>query len=64
MSRDSITEIKCPICGKSFIPAPMHGWKYTRRSKNNYRDVLVCSYHCMRAAERNGIDHRRKCTAV
>lgn len=28
MKRDSITEIKCPVCGKSFIPAPMHGGKY------------------------------------
>lgn len=40
---DEIKEKKCPVCGKSFIPAPYHIYK----SKNR----MVCSYHCQLASE-------------
>lgn len=32
------TPTECPVCGKSFIPAPEHKWKLGK-----YR---FCSYHC------------------
>ena len=36
-------EITCPICGKTFAPAPEHAYYI----KNN-RSTLVCTYTCMR----------------
>lgn len=34
----------CPVCGKNFVPAPMHIYKI-RINKN--RTNLVCTYNCM-----------------
>ncbi len=36
----NITERTCPMCGRNFIPAPLHVYmeRYTR--------VAYCSYHC------------------
>lgn len=39
---------KCPICGKIFIPAPMH--VYEIKKKNQF--FKVCSYSCARKAEK------------
>lgn len=39
---------KCGICGKAFIPAPLHIYRDKRRGKNRY----VCSYGCMLRSER------------
>ena len=36
--------VECAICGKEFLPAPLHAWKISG-------DKLVCSYHCMRQYE-------------
>lgn len=39
---------RCPVCGKEFVPAPLHAYKDQRaRTKK-----LVCSYTCMRKSER------------
>lgn len=40
----NLVELKCPVCGKNFIPASHH----------IYNDGVstVCSYHCGLAAER------------
>ena len=37
---------KCPVCKKEFIPAGQHAYKMPRSER------LVCSYHCMRQAQR------------
>lgn len=37
----NITDHTCPICGKNFIPAPMHLY---REQKNDGK--LFCSYTC------------------
>ena len=37
---DHFHMLTCPVCGKKFIPAPLHRYK-NRRSK------LVCSYECV-----------------
>ena len=34
----------CPVCGKTFIPAPLHSYMITGKRK-------VCSYKCMRKWE-------------
>lgn len=47
---------KCPICKKNFIAAPQHAWKIG--SEKGYK--LVCSYHCMRAYEKEHPPKRRK----
>lgn len=45
-----ITEKKCPVCGKIFIPAPLHVYKrnYGRVGRTKY----LCSYHCMLAYDK------------
>lgn len=43
--RDYIQVKTCPICGKTFVPAPMHIYKIKYGKK-------VCSYHCMRKYEK------------
>ena len=35
-------EHKCPVCKKTFIPAPMHIYKIGNANKPK----LVCSYNC------------------
>lgn len=40
-----ITEKICPICGKTFIPAPMHAYK--RNNTPGSKTKYLCSYHCM-----------------
>jgi predicted RNA-binding Zn-ribbon protein involved in translation (DUF1610 family) len=40
----NVTEKKCPICGKSFIAAPMHTYKVNNR--------YVCSWGCVRTHEK------------
>lgn len=46
-----IQEVKCPVCGKVFIPSPEHVYKVYLKGYNAYKKV--CSYHCM-------MDYRRK----
>lgn len=38
----------CPVCGKTFVPAPLHAYRDKRANTNK----LVCSYACMRKSER------------
>lgn len=39
-----VQERKCPICGKTFLPAPLHIYKVNNR--------LVCSWGCVRTYEK------------
>lgn len=48
-----MTERKCPICKKKFIPAPQHSYK-----KSN--GALVCSYHCVIEGERRAEEKKRR----
>jgi hypothetical protein len=51
-----LTEKKCPICGKNFIPAPQHAWGY----KENGDFKKVCSYTCHRVAEKAKENKRKR----
>ena len=54
----NMTELKCPICKKNFIPAVEHQWMI--RKSNAYKKV--CSYSCMRKWEKQRLklnDERR-----
>lgn len=46
----------CPICKKTFIPAPMHVYKdqrpIIRGETSNRKAPLVCSYPCYRMSEK------------
>lgn len=39
---------KCPICGKGFIPAPLHIFKATIKGRVKY----LCGWNCLRELER------------
>lgn len=39
-------DAKCPVCGKNFIPAPLHVYRDKRGSKK------VCSWTCVLESER------------
>ena len=56
-------EIKCPVCGKAFVPAPLHAWKIDISYCQTKR---VCTYSCMRVWEKgegaNGKPKRRRAT--
>lgn len=45
-----LTERKCAICGKMFIPAPMHVYKRTYGTGG--RTKWLCSYHCLVARDK------------
>lgn len=45
--RHWLTPNKCPVCGKSFFPASLHGY---RDARNHAK--LVCTYTCYRESER------------
>ena len=49
-----LVESKCPVCKKTFIPAPQHVYKTANGQK------LVCSYHCAREDERLAIKRRER----
>lgn len=48
-----LVEIVCPVCGKTFIPAPMHIYK-VRKSGYYWR---VCTWGCQMKWEK---EHPRK----
>ncbi|MBQ8649154.1 MAG: hypothetical protein IJ470_03700 [Clostridia bacterium] len=50
-----IKTVKCPICGKEFIPAPYHAYKIYQKG---YK--LVCTYGCMRKWERQEENKNKK----
>lgn len=49
-----ITVNKCAVCGKKFVPAPMHAYK--RKSGR----VVLCSYRCMLAYDKEHPPKRQK----
>ena len=51
---DDIRTHKCPVCGKKFIPAPMHAYKTSAKSNK-----LLCTYSCMLEYDRRR-DAQRK----
>lgn len=42
----NLVEVKCPVCGMAFIPAPYHAYR-DRRSRKR-----VCSWSCVCESER------------
>lgn len=46
---------ECSVCGKKFIPEPLHVWKDERN-----RSRLVCTYSCYRASEKMVEEARSK----
>ena len=51
-----IKEAKCPVCGKTFIPAPYHAYRDKRCHKR------VCSWSCVCESDhlKNGIKKQSK----
>lgn len=48
-----LVEITCPVCGKTFIPAPQHAYSAEIHKKNGYvKKVTLCSWSCVRAHEK------------
>lgn len=56
MTQAQLVSIECPVCKKSFIPAPFHCYKVCNR--------MVCSWHCVlngeKEVERKRLDRRKK----
>lgn len=52
-------EQKCPVCGKKFLPAPMHVWKNENETNKAFQK-LVCSYTCMRVTEKQKFERLKK----
>ena len=53
----NLVEEVCPICGKTFIPAPCHIY---RTSEYKHKGKPLCSYSCRLAYEREREEHRAK----
>ena len=48
------TSVKCPICGKMYIPAPEHVYR-------NYNGIkLVCSYKCSCQSRKEHPDYHKR----
>ena len=43
--------LKCPVCGKKFIPASQHIYKKKTRYQKDYKSRYVCSWGCQRKSE-------------
>jgi YHS domain-containing protein len=54
-----LVEKKCAVCGKTFIPAPMHVYK--RKHGSGGHTKWFCSYHCMLAWDK---EHPRNYTTM
>lgn len=50
--------VNCPICGKTFDVLWPQLWRYKKSSD------YVCSWHCLRAAEKEGVEDMDKRTKV
>ena len=48
---DDLESCICPVCGKSFIPAPYHVYKHV--FKKYKEPQLVCTWSCLCEARRN-----------
>lgn len=46
--------VKCPICGKMFVPAPEHVYRNYNGKK------LVCSYACSCQSRKEHPDYRKR----
>ena len=46
--------VKCPICGKMYIPAPEHVYRNYNGKK------LVCSYKCSCQSRKDHPDYRKR----
>lgn len=46
MPSDKFNTVKCPVCGKNFIPAPLHAWKLYGTKRR------VCTYTCQQQSKR------------
>lgn len=53
--RETCRVLICPICGKEYLPAPMHVYKMPTKNGR-----LVCSYSCALKAEREHEEKRMK----
>lgn len=51
-TRDSILTEYCPICGKEFIVTPLHVYK-AQDKKHRYQKYNLCSWSCLRNAEKS-----------
>lgn len=59
-TRTELQEKVCPVCGKTFIPAPLHVYRDARFDKS-VKHALVCSWRCVCESERlKGGDGRKK----
>lgn len=56
MNTPQLIELKCPICGKTFVPAPEHIY----RDKRVWRGSFVCSYGCMLKSEQMKNESRKR----
>lgn len=56
MNTPQLIELKCPICGKTFVPAPEHIY----RDKRAWRGNFVCSYGCMLKSEQMKNESRKR----
>lgn len=52
-----LEEKKCAVCGKVFIPAPLHVYKRMLQGRTKW----FCSYHCLVAWDR---EHRCNYTTM
>ena len=52
MANEYIRLVKCPICGKKFVPAAQHIYKANSR--------VVCSWGCQRAVEKKREEEKEK----
>jgi hypothetical protein len=50
----SLKEVICPVCGKRFIPAPMHVFKTPTGSR------YICTYSCVLERERRAKEKMKK----
>lgn len=44
---DPFKELRCPVCGETFIPAAQHAYKDKRHPYKR-----VCTYHCVNESQR------------
>jgi hypothetical protein len=49
-----VPEAICPVCKKTFVPAPFHIYKDYRNKRR------VCSYHCAVESERAALEKKNK----
>lgn len=57
--KDMLDTLECPVCGKQFIPAPIHVYKMDVVYKGVRKRKYYCGWNCYRTVQKKKEEKKR-----